>query len=206
MKLTSGLIDEALSLLGERLEESAGQRLSEPYQLIICGGAALISGALVTRLTTKDIDIVAMRDATGQLTSPDPLPEELQTQIEEVARDLNLSEYWLNNGPSKDPGGLFQVGLPAGLAERLTSRDFGPCLKVHFLSRSDLIQLKVYAAVDSGPGRHFDDLKELNPTSDEMEAGARWAMTQDPSDGFRMIIISMLEKTGYEDVAQRIQE
>jgi hypothetical protein len=40
---------------------------------------------------------------------------------------------------------------------------------------------------------------------EEMETGAKWAMTQDPSEDFKEIMIKgMLEAIGYGKVAQRI--
>ena len=66
-------IQRALQLLGERLAlAQAG-----PYQLIICGGAGLMMTSLISRQTTKDVDVVAMMDQEGQLFSPDPLPPDL---------------------------------------------------------------------------------------------------------------------------------
>jgi hypothetical protein len=205
MNIDSNRIEQALSLLGERLDKTVAVRPTAPYQIVVCGGAALISCSLVSRPTTRDVDIVAMLNSGGELVSPDPLPKDLEAVAAQVARDLDLSADWLNNGPSKAPGGLFQVGLPEGLVDRLTSRDFGPCLRVHFVSRTDQIFFKVFASVDSGPGRHFEDLRELKPAPEELEAGARWALTQDGSEGFRVMLLSMLKQMGCQDVAKRIQ-
>ena len=49
-----------------------------------------------------------------------------------------------------------------------------------------------------------DDSTSLDPSPDELESAARWCMTQDPSEGFRMILISMYEQLGYSDVAERL--
>ena len=193
-------IYEALSLMGEYLrEEDLG-----PYRLVIGGGAALIARSLVSR-TTKDVDIVALLDDDGKLISPDPLPKELLSVAETVQHTLDLKDEWLNNGPSREPGGLFQLGLPDGLVERLSRRDFGTRLTAFFLDRCDHIHLKLYASVDAGPGRHVDDLLELNPTGEELAAASKWAIRQDPSGEFRIMLISMLENLGFHDVAQRIQ-
>lgn len=205
MFLDSNRIEQALSLLGERLKKTSPTRAVSLHQIVICGGAALICRALISRPTTRDVDVVAMLSPSGELVSPDPLPEDIREVAAQVAKDLDLSAEWLNNGPSKAPGGLFQVGLPQGLVDRLSSRDFGPCLRVHFVSRIDQIYFKVFAAVDSGPGRHFEDLKELKPTLEELEAAARWSLLQDSSEGFRTMLISMLQQMGCSDVAQRIQ-
>lgn len=193
-------IDTALQLLGERLALDG----SDPVRLVVCGGAALIACSLVSRQTTRDVDVVAMVDGEGHVISPDPLPQHLVLAANHVGRDLDLPPNWLNNGPSRDPGGLFQFGLPVGFKDRLFRRDFGAKLAIFFAGRFDLICFKVFAAVDQGPGRHVDDLRDIRPTAEEMEAGARWAMTHDPSDGFRSVLVSMLRQLGYEETASKL--
>jgi len=193
-------INKALTLLGARLE-LAGR---EAAGLVVCGGAALITMAYVSRQVTKDVDVVALMDNRGQLTSPEPLPEHLLGEARVVARDLNLPVDWLNNGPSKDSGGIFQLGLPDGFKERLTLKEYGSCLRVYFAGRSDQICFKVYAAVDQGEGRHTEDLMDLAPTEEEMMTAALWAMSQDTSEGFRMVLSSMMRQLNYENVADRI--
>ena len=74
---------------------------------------------------------------------------------------------------------------------------------VHFIGRYDQIQLKLYAAVDRG-GYHVEDLLELKPTTEELVAGAAWARTHDPSEGFALIMKSMLNQLGFHDAADRI--
>jgi hypothetical protein len=66
-----------------------------------------------------------------------------------------------------------------------------------------LIEFKLYAAVDQG-GKHYDDLRELAPTADELEQAARWSMTHDVSDGYRGELKRILQEMGHDDVAQRI--
>ncbi len=75
---------------------------------------------------------------------------------------------------------------------------------MHFIERLDQIHFKVYAAVDSGPGRHIDDLRTLNPTEEEIELAAKWAMTHDPSEEFCETLKDMLRRIGYESVANRV--
>ena len=103
--------------------ESVAVRLREndadPIEIVVCGGTALILTGMVPR-TTKDVDIVALAKS-GVLRSPDPPPDALREAAAEAADDMNLPANWLNNGPSRGQGGLFQMGLPTGLAERLHS-------------------------------------------------------------------------------------
>jgi hypothetical protein len=196
-KLPGETLDRALQLVAFRLKENG----SRPLEIVVCGGSALILTGAVTR-TTRDVDIVAlMRD--GVLCSPDPLPDQLIKAANEVAEDMGLAPSWLNNGPSREPAGLLQIGLPVGLENRLTSRSYGPCLTVHFVGRLDLIHFKVFAAVDRA-GYDVDDLLALNPEDDEIESAARWAMTQDISGGFAIVLKDMLRKLGYEKAAERI--
>ena len=64
----------------------------------------------------------------------------------EVAEILGINESWLDNGPSSDEGGLFQLGLPEGLTERLTRREFGSHLTVYFIGRFDQIRAELASA------------------------------------------------------------
>jgi hypothetical protein len=192
-------LEMALKLLDARLDLAQAPAIG----LVVCGGSALIALGLIKR-TTRDVDVLALMNSSGDLVSPDPLPGYLLDTAKEVARDLALAADWLNNGPSRDAGGIFQLGLPEGLASRLHSRSYGDRLTVHFIGRLDQIHLKLYAAVDSGEGTHLDDLLSLKPDDVELETAARWAMTHDVSPGFRMILIDMLRQFGYEAVASRI--
>ena len=197
--LDRALVDQTFRLMGQRLElEDAG-----PFHIVVCGGASLIAASLVAR-TTKDVDVIALLDANDQLVSPDPLPDALIEVAATVAEDLALPADWLNNGPSRGSGGLFQMGLPQGLASRLQRRNYGPRLSIHFVGRLDQIFFKVYAAVDQGPGRHAADLTALQPTEGEIEAAARWTMTHDVSEGFRMVLKQMISQLGYSHVAERL--
>ncbi len=104
---------------------------------------------------------------------------------------------------SRGEGGLFRLGLPDGFLTRLTRRDYGPRLAVSYIGRLDQIHFKVYAAADRA-GYHVDDLRALGPTDEEMEKAARWAMTHDVSEGFRLIVKSMLRQLGYDAAAANI--
>lgn len=177
------------------------QNHAEPVELVVCGGSALILAGMISR-TTRDIDVVALI-RQGIICTPDPLPADLVLAIREVAEDLDLPEDWLNNGPSRGDGGLFQMGLPAGFADRLHRTIYSNRLTVHLIDRIDQIHFKLYAAVDRG-GYHITDLKTLTPSSKELMDAARWAMTHDVSDGFAMVLKKLLRSIGYEDIADRL--
>jgi hypothetical protein len=191
--------EKAMRLLAARLDIAK----AEPVGLVVCGDSALIAQGLIQR-ATKDVDVVALMDPERRLMSPAPLPEPLLKAAEEVARDMGLPDHWLNNGPSRDEGGLFQLGLPEGMADRLDERVYGPRLTVFFVGRFDQIHFKLYAAADRRDSTHLDDLLLLKPTAAELEAAARWAMTHDVSPDFKAILKDMLRQIGNESVADRI--
>lgn len=199
-ELKSEQLDQALGLLGEYLENEG----HDHHHLVVCGGAALIAKSLVVR-TTSDVDVLALLNEEAKALSPDPLPDEIIEGAAFVQKTMPvLPEDWLNNGPSRHPGGIFQTGLPEGLVERLSSRHYGEALTVYFLDRIDQIHLKLFAAIDSGPGRHVDDLLKLTPSPEEIEAAANWSLTHDRSSGFKMMLTSMLNQLGFSDVASNI--
>jgi len=193
-------LEKALLFLGKRLEIDG----ASPLNLFVCGGAALIIGELISRHTTKDVDVVAVgysgTDGKLEIKSSKPLPEILKKAAQQVARDLGMDESWLN----PDPADLMKFGLPDSFMQRVETRVYSKVLTVCFLGRYDQIHLKVYAAVDQGPGKHLNDLLELKPTKEEMESAARWAMQHDTSEGFKIVLKDMLQKIGYESVANRV--
>ena len=192
-------IETILSALGEQLESSSG----EPVELLVCGGSALIFLGLAQR-TTKDVDILAYVKRTNagdtSFIKATPLKEEFIAAAKKVARDFNLPENWINTGPTS----AVDLGLPDRLMERVTTREFGRKLTIHFLGRYDQIHFKLYAAVDQGAGVHYEDLLTLKPTADELEQAARWSMTHDVSEGYRQILKDLLNHMGYSDVAKRL--
>ena len=197
--LSRDALDRAFTLLAGRLDLMQAQTI----RLVVCGGSALIATGLRQR-TTHDADILALMNGAGELVSPAPLPAFLTDAAAQVARDLGLGTNWLNNEPSRDAGGLFQMGLPAGLADRLTEKTFGPRLRVSYIGRVDQIHLKLYAAADQQDSTHLDDLQALNPSDAELEAAARWAMTHDVSEGFKWVLRELLKQMGHESVAANI--
>jgi len=191
--------NQALHLLNGRLELAGTPR----FNLVVCGGSALAATGLVTR-TTKDVDIVALMDDDGVLLDPSPLPRALVREAREVALDLGLQQDWLNNGPSSDDGGLFRLGLPDGFVERLSWITIGERLTVGFISRYDQIHFKLYAAVDQSGSYHAIDLRELQPTDEELLAAAAWTRTHDPSAGYQQLLQWFLKEFGYGHLVDRV--
>ena len=166
-------------------------------ELVICGGSALIAMGLVLR-TTRDVDVVALM-RSGRLESSSPLPDYIIVAAQRVAEMLHLPPDWLNNGPASQ----FTMGLPDGFVDRLHRVEIGELLHVYYIARIDQIYFKTFASADRG-GYHINDLKQLNPTEEELYAAAQWCMSQDVSEGFRYILKEMLTKSGWGHVSDRI--
>ncbi len=190
-------LHRALALLGELLQA----RDHPPQSFVVCGGSSLLALNLVRRTTTQDVDILA-RIEGDRLVTPRPLPPWLIAAADDVGRQLDLPERWLNAQVAEET--LFSCGLPPGLQQRLTLHRYGSRLWIGFIGRRDQIFLKLHAAVDRDGGRHLQDLLDLQPTADELLDAAKWTRTQDPSEGFRMLLAAMLKHLGHDHLAQHI--
>lgn len=149
----------------------------------------------LVRRATRDVDVLAIA-VDDELVLARPLPVSLVKAAGRVARDFGLAQDWLNPGPTD----LLRWGLPEGFRSRVVTRRYGRALIVHFAGRLDQVHFKLYAMVDQAGGRHEADLRALHPTKDEIVMAARWTRTQDPSPGFRMVLIEALEHLGVQDV------
>ncbi len=176
-------INKALEAVGELLAAS-GQRVS----IVIIGGAALHLLGVIDR-ATRDVDIVAFTENPGQLHNltrpPQPLPAVLSAAIRQVASDFGLPDNWMNGGPA----GQWDIGLPAGFAERVHWSSYGG-LDVGVADRIDLIFFKLEAAADqpSSDSRHFRDLVALNPSDEEVAIAAKWAREKNVGTEYQTII------------------
>jgi hypothetical protein len=54
-------------------------------------------------------------------------------------------------------------------------------------------------SVGAARGFHETDLRALNPTQGELIAAARWSITQDPSTGYRSVLVDALRVLGIDD-------
>ncbi len=185
-------IERALSLLDAELEA----RGAASVELVVVGGAAMSVLGFIAR-PTKDVDVLGVRDVVGferepRIVKHSLLPDPIPAAASAVAKALAIDPGWLNSGPAD----LLDHGLPHGFETRLVKRQYGSRLAVCFASREDLIALKVYAAADSGVGRHTDDLAALEATCAELIAGAKWACTHDRSPAFRGMLLALLDYFG----------
>ena len=188
-------IDAVLNALSEQLKAKGAGTI----EMVVCGGAALNILGFVSR-PTEDVDVIAFVKQNKELIKARPLLPELVEAAKRVREDFNLTDNWLNAGPAD----VMDLGLPDGLMNRVETRKYGKALTIHFLSRYDQIYFKLYAVIDQGYGRHYDDLMELNPTANELESAARWSMTHDTSEEFRQVLIDFLKQIGQKDEAARI--
>lgn len=187
--LTSTELEEALHAVGGLLRAEGAQA-----SIVVVGGASLSLLGLVPR-TTRDVDVIARVEATagqvaaGPLVPPEPLPEPLTRAIRTVARDFGLPPDWVNT----DVALQWRSGLPPGLEEGLTWRRYD-ALRVGLVGRRALIALKLFAAVDGGPGGvHFQDLVALGPSDCELKEASAWVRTQDASGVFEQMVGEVVE-------------
>jgi hypothetical protein len=188
VEITDETIDLLLGALADQL-----QVLGSHVEIVVIGGSALTALGLVRR-ATRDVDLLAIAE-NGELHPAEPLPQALLAARAAVAADFALAENWLNAGPTD----LLKWGLPEAFMSRVVTRSYGTALVVHFASRFDQIHFKLFAMVDQGGGRHEADLRALNPTPGELTAAARWSITQDPSPGYRSVLMDALHVLGIDD-------
>jgi hypothetical protein len=188
VEITDETIDLLLGALADQL-----QAIGSHVEIVVIGGSALTALGLVRR-ATRDVDILAIAE-NGELHIAEPLPQPLRTARAAVAADFGLDENWLNSGPTD----LLRWGLPEGFMGRVVRRNYGTALIVDFASRFDQIHFKLFAMVDQGGGRHEADLRALSPNPSELTAAARWSLTQDPSPGYRSVLVEALRILGVED-------
>jgi hypothetical protein len=182
-------LETALRALGELLEARGLH-----YEVVLVGGGNLILRGLVSRPTTKDLDLLGEWTSDG-VRAMRPMPAPLLGAIEDVALTYALATDWVNVGPAS----LLDLGLPDGFLDRLERVDYGG-LVAWFAGTFDMVCFKLYAAVDLGPrSHHLQDLRELRPTHDELLAAARWTLTHDPSAGYRTLLVEALRSLGLED-------
>lgn len=187
--------DSFLSALGEQLSFSGGG----PYGLAVCGGTALNVLGLVIR-TTRDVDVFALVEH-GRLLPCPVMPADLAEAASRVARDFALPPDWINVQAAV----LRLERLPEGLQSRWERRAYGARLVAYFIGRLDQIHFKLHAAADRGERTsvHFADLQALSPSPEEIRKAARWACeTQDPSEGFRMLLRECIAALGFKDVSE----
>jgi hypothetical protein len=197
MKIENSNVNEIFYALNTQIRISEGL----PIGLVVCGGTALVALGLLNR-TTKDADVLGTVEDTEEgftIKRIEKFPEWLIKASEKVERDFSLPENWLNLGPASQ----IETGLPPGFTTRLVKKNYGEYLTIYFISRTDQIYFKLYAAVDRND-YHTQDLFDLKPAEKELEDAAKWVLTQDVSEPFRIILKDFLYRKGYGNIAKRI--
>jgi hypothetical protein len=120
--------------------------------------------------------------------------------VRSVSLIEGLAPNWINAGPSD----LLEFGLPEGFGGRTVTKQYGPLILL-VAGRVDQVALKVCAAADVGPrSKHFQDLQSLSPSEEELVKAGRWAITHDPSEGFRSQLVGCLAALGVHDADARL--
>lgn len=170
-------LQAALDALGAVLADRG-----QSHELVSIGGGSLLLLDLIER-PTRDLDVVAIVVDNAYI-SAEPLPASLAEAARDVAQLFQLPADWLNAGPTMQ----LQAGLPLGFAQRVQRRQMGG-LVINIASRLDLIFLKLFAAVDSGPkSKHVADLRRLTPSDAELADAATWVKTQDAAPEFPALV------------------
>ncbi len=190
-------LDQALTLLGEIL----ARHDHPPCHFVVCGGSALLALNLISRTATRDVDVLA-RLEHRRLVQAKPLGPAILEAADAVRAELDLPADWFNTGPADDS--FFRLGFPVGIEDRLTHRTYGSALTIAFVGRHDQIHFKLYAAADQGPGRHVSDLRDLQPTAEELLAAAHWTRLQDPSEGFLFVLGELLAHLGHARLTDQL--
>jgi hypothetical protein len=197
MPLSPQNLDQALLLLGELL----AARKTADYDLVVCGGAALLAAKIVSR-STHDVDVLARKDRDGEVFRAHPLPDDLIQAAAEVARELDLEPQWLNSAASFHFPDFH--ALPNSFWTDLEAREFGDFLRVRFVNRSGQILLKLYAALNRAETRDLEDLRALDPNVAETEAALRWLLDSVPGLTHRHHLADLLHALGHDELIARL--
>jgi hypothetical protein len=199
MPITDENLDQALQLLGELLATWKHAH----FQLVVCGGSALLAQKIISR-ATHDVDVLAQRNWDQEIFRAHPLPEILAKAAKLVSEELGLEANWLNSAASFHfPD--YQA-LPASFWADLETRDYGDYLNVGFVTRSGQILLKFYAALNRAEARDLDDLKSLAPDSRETEEGLHWLFRSLPGLTHRNRLPDLLIYLGHDELIARFEE
>lgn len=110
----------------------------------------------------------------------------------EVGAALGLGDKWLDPGPTD----VLDLGLPEGFADRVeTTRvrrtHSSPRRRFH-QSASSFMQRWTRVP------EHFADLRQLEPSADELAWSGKWALRHDPSEGFGRVLLETLALLGVD--------
>ncbi|MBT3202159.1 MAG: hypothetical protein HN350_19830 [Phycisphaerales bacterium] len=199
MELTNNNLLRLLQELDEWMELED----CPPVGWVVCGGAALGLQGLQSR-PTQDVDVLGCwNKSVLSVSSIDSFPPNITACIRRVTDNhpelAGLGTNWINLGPRR----LMQGGLPEGFAQRLEELRVGNKLTLQLLGRQDLLALKLYAAADDMARRqeiHYDDLKKLAPTFDELDFAVEWIRTRRDFETISIGVKDVLRRLGHDDL------
>lgn len=125
-----------------------GELVPPGTSITLAGGAALLLAGEIDR-ATSDGDVI--------LSHP-PLAR-IQTQIEQVAQEMELNTHWLNDGVK---GYLEEV--PSDFESRVHTEPVAGNLVIQRLGRLDLMTMKLCA----GREQDMADLETMSPSAEEI--------------------------------------
>jgi len=199
MSLSAENIDEILSRLNQKMVYAE----VKPLNVAVCGDTALIAVGLVAR-ATEDVDIIALlrvNQVNVEVLEDKNLPADVERLVAEIGIELGIREDWFNFHASS----LIAFGFPPNMTTRLVKKSYGACLTVYFINRFDQVHFKMYAAMDPKDGtRHLSDLLDLKPKEHEIRAAVSWMLGREASPDFKAALCQVLERIGYERIAEQI--
>lgn len=145
---------------------------------------------------TKDVDALAFIMDGHNLKPIETFSPEMDRAILATAKIHGFEEDWFNAEATI----LLKHGLPEGILERSSqhARQYGPCLRVQFIGRSDQVALKLYAAMDPAKGRrHEEDLVAMEPTKDEIKHTLTWLCAWPSNEAFKKRLALLVEGLGF---------
>lgn len=177
---------EVLSALGQWLAEHPAASTPSRFDFFICGGASFLFHELPRyRGVTNDVDVWCQFEDEKVV----PLTEWsllLERGIEVVRKQFPtpLPHGWLSCEASFKVAVHF--GLPSGAKQRATAMEFGPCLRMFFSSRHDLVAFKFLALIAA---KHPEtqqisegDLPALVPSQLEIQDARNWLLNAPKSN------------------------
>lgn len=153
------------------------QRLNEPLECYLIGGANLLAQGITTR-ATEDIDAVF----------PSYFSKHIKQHIESIALEYGLLPNWFNTMPSMD-----EKFLNEHWKERSILFFSGNNLNIWLLNRVDILGMKIAAALDrQKQDRH--DILSINPSDEEWEIARQWARKYDGHPDWAGLIDNLVEE------------
>ena len=142
---------------------------------IVVGGSALVLLDIIDR-STKDFDLL-----------DSDIPAEILDAAKDFASIENLSEQWLNCGPSE----LVDY-LPKDWRLNLELIFSGESLTLHTIAMLELLKAKVWAYCDRT--KDYTDIIAMAPSSEELEVVREWLYPLDAHPGCKKWFDKCIEK------------